>query len=126
MKRMFLSATLLIAATSLLNAQTGISGKYTVHNSIAGNDSDQECTLTQTDKTLSGSCKGENGDLKLTGTVDGKKLTWKYDSEYNGTPITLTYNGTLDDSGTIKGDVTVDPYAVSGEFTATAAKADPK
>ena len=124
MKKMFIPTALLLAAMPLLNAQSGISGKWKVHNNIAGNESDQECTLTQTDKELTGSCKGENGDLKLTGSVDGKKLTWKYDSEYNGTPLTLTYTGTLDDSGSIKGEVNVDPFGVTGDFTATPAKAD--
>jgi len=124
MRNILLAAVLVTTAVPFLNAQTGVSGKWKVHNSIAGNESDQECTLTQTDKELAGSCKGENGDLKVTGSVEGNKVSWKYDSEYNGTPLTLTYSGTLDDSGDMKGEVNVDPFGVTGEFTATPIKAD--
>ena len=49
-------------------------------------------------------------------------MTWKYESEYNGSPLTLTYTGTLDDSGKIAGSVDVDPFGVTGDFTATPSK----
>ena len=58
----------------------------------------------------------------MTGAVDGKKVTWKFDSEYNGTPLTLTYTATLDDSNKISGSVEVEPFGVSGDFTATPVK----
>jgi hypothetical protein len=124
MKHIFISAVLLFAATPLLVAEAGVSGNWKVHNSISGSESDQDCTLSQNGKELTGTCKGENGEVKLTGSVDGNKINWKYDSEYNGTPLTLTYAGTLDDSGAIKGDVNVDPFGVSGEFTATPVKSE--
>ena len=40
--------------------------------------------------------------------------------DYNGSPLTLTYTATLDDSGKIAGNVEVDPFGVTGDFTATA------
>ena len=124
MKHIFISAVLLFATTRLLTAEAAISGNWKVHNSISGSESDQDCTLSQNGKELTGTCKGENGEVKLTGSVDGNKINWKYDSEYNGTPLTLTYAGTLDDSGAIKGDVNVDPFGVSGDFTATPVKSE--
>jgi hypothetical protein len=36
--------------------------------------------------------------------------------------LTLTYTATLDDSGKIAGSVEVQPFGVTGEFTATASK----
>ena len=68
----------------------------------------------------------EGKDLAVTGTVDGKKVTWKYDSDYNGTALTLTYTATLDDSDKISGSVEVQPFGVSGDFTATPVKEDKK
>jgi hypothetical protein len=124
MKHIFISAVLLFATTRLLTAEAAISGNWKVHNSISGSESDQDCTLSQNGKELTGTCKGENGEVKLMGSVDGNKINWKYDSEYNGTPLTLTYAGTLDDSGAIKGDVNVDPFGVSGDFTATPVKSE--
>jgi hypothetical protein len=55
--------------------------------------------------------------------VDGKKATWKYDMEYNGSTLTLTYTGTLDDADKISGSVEVAPYGVTGNFTGQRAKA---
>ncbi len=61
-------------------------------------------------------------DVQITGSIDGTKLTWKYDSDYNGTPLTLTYTATLDDSGKIAGSVEVQPFGVTGDFTASPSK----
>ena len=56
-------------------------------------------------------------------TIDRKCqiIETKYDSDYNGTPLTLSYTATLDDTGKFAGTVEVQPFGVSGDFTATAA-----
>ena len=118
--------SLVLASTSVLalaadNASVG--GKWNVHNNIAGNESDTVCTLTQTGADLTGTCKSENGEGKATGKVEGTKITWSYDSEYNGTPLTVKYSGTFDSAASkITGTVTVEQFGVDGDFTATAAK----
>ena len=125
MKKSFIATLFVFATMPVLAAgSSGVSGKWKVHNNIAGNESDQDCTFVQTDKVLTGSCKGDNSEVKITGTIDGKKITWKFDSEYNGTPLTLTYTGTLDDSGDIQGDVQVDPMGVTGDFKASPVASD--
>lgn len=58
----------------------------------------------------------------IAGSIDGNKVTGKYESEYNGTPLTLTYTAILDDSGKIAGSVDVAPFSLTGDFTATPAK----
>jgi hypothetical protein len=123
MKVTLISSLLFIAATSTLAAgAASLTGQWTVHNSIAGNESDQECKFVQTDNKLTGTCKGTEKEVELTGSIDGAKVTWKYDSEYNGSPLTLTYTGTLDDAGKITGSVDVEPFGVTGDFTAAPAK----
>jgi hypothetical protein len=125
MRTLFLSALLASAAiTSLAADNASLTGKWKIHSSIAGNDNDSECTLTQTDNDLAGTCKtAEGNSAKATGKVDGAKVNWSFDSEYNGTPLTIKYNGTLDAaSSKIAGSVTVDPFGVEGEFTATSLK----
>jgi hypothetical protein len=122
MKRLLASAALLIASSAFAAPAPGLTGQWSVHNSIAGSESDQLCNFVQTDDKLGGSCKGDDKEVKITGTLDGKKVTWKYDSDYNGTPLTLTYTATLDDSGKIAGSVEVQPFGVTGEFTATQPK----
>ena len=114
---------LMVSSVAFAQAQDSsspITGKWKVHASIAGNDNDALCTFTQTGNDLSGTCAAAMGSTKITGKRDGKKVTWSYNSEYNGTPLTVKYDGTLD-SGKIAGGVTVDPFGATGDFTATAA-----
>jgi hypothetical protein len=122
MKKLLASTALLFACSAFAVAAPSLTGQWSLHNSIAGNESDQQCSFVHTDNTLSGSCKSEDREVKITGSVDGNKVTWKYDSEYNGSPITLTYTATLDDSGKIAGSVEVEPFGVTGDFTATPKK----
>ena len=123
MKPTLIASLFIFAATSALAAGAPtLTGQWTVHNSIAGNESDQECKFVQTETKLTGTCKGTEKDVLITGSIDGNKVTWKYDSEFNGSPLTLTYTGALDDSGKIAGSVDVDPYGVTGDFTATPSK----
>jgi hypothetical protein len=122
--KMLLAATTLLFASSAFAAggTPDLTGNWKIHNNIANNESDQDCKFVLKDSKLTGTCKGEDKDLQVTGTLDGNKLTWKYDSEYNGTPLTLTYTATLDDTGKIAGKVEVEPFGVTGEFTATPVK----
>ncbi len=99
-------------------------GQWSIHNSVAGNESDQVCTFVQTDNKLSGTCKTADNEVPVSGTLDGNKATWKYDMDYNGTGLTLYLStATLDDSGKIAvAALEVQPFGVTGEFTATPAK----
>lgn len=121
MRILVLSALLMSATLPLFAADNAsLAGKWKIHSSIAGNDSDSECILTQTDADISGTCKTAEGkDAKATGKVDGAKVTWSFESEYNGTPLTITYKATLGaDAQKITGTVSVDPFGVEGDFSA--------
>ena len=125
MRILLLSALLVSGAlTSLAADNAPMTGKWKIHSSIAGNDSDSECTLTQSGSDISGTCKTAEGkDAKATGKVDGAKVTWQFESDYNGTPLTIKYTATLDaTAGKIAGTVSVDPFGVEGDFNATAEK----
>jgi len=74
-----------------------------IHQNIANNESDQQCTFTQTDNVIACSCKSAEGKvLPVTGSIDGAKVTWKYDSDFNGTLLMLTNTATLDDSAGLR------------------------
>jgi hypothetical protein len=125
MKKLLITSLLAFVATPMFAfGAAKLTGSYNLHSSIAGNDSDQTCSLSQTDNKLTGSCKSDTGEVKLTGTVDGKKVTIKFDTEYNGQPLTVTYTGTLDDSGNVQGDADVEPMGVTGDFKLSPAKSD--
>ena len=123
MKKLLTAALFAFAVSAFAAGAPDLNGNWSIHNSIAGNESDQMCQLIVKDNAISGSCKSAEGkDLPVTGSIDGNKVTWKYDTDYNGSTLTLTYTATLDDSGKISGNVQVDPFGVTGDFTATPSK----
>ena len=122
MKKLLVFSALLISSTAFAAGTPNLTGQWAVHNSIAGNESDQDCKFVQTDNKLTGSCKDNEMEVQVTGSIDKNKVTWTYQSEYNGTPLTLTYTGTLDDSSKIAGSVEVSPFGVTGDFTAVPSK----
>ena len=122
MKKLLASFALLFASAAFAAGAPNLTGQWTVHNSIAGNESDQECKFVQTENKVTGTCAVEEKEVQITGSIDGNKVTWKYETEYNGSPLTLIYTATLDDSGKIAGSIDVDPLGVTGDFTATRSK----
>jgi len=123
MKKLLAFSTLVFASSAFAAAAPSLTGSWSIHNSVAGNESDQECKFVLTDNKLSGTCKTQEGkDAPVTGSLDGDKLTWQYESEYNGSPLTLLYTATLDDTGKIAGSLEVQPFGVTGDFTATPSK----
>lgn len=117
MKRMPI-ALLLLTTWMFGAAAPNIAGQWKIHNSIAGHETDQDCTFVQIVNKLSGSCKSEHNEVQINGSIDGKNVTWKYESQYNGSPLTLIYTATVDDTSKIAGSVEVQPYGVTGAFTA--------
>ncbi|WP_321478183.1 hypothetical protein [uncultured Paludibaculum sp.] len=121
--RLLLLQLLLVSTAVLATAddKATVSGKWQVHLSIAGNENDQVCTLTQDGSDLSGTCVSEQATVKITGKVEDKKVSWIYKSEYNGSPLTIKYTGTVD-GAKINGSVLVEEYSAEGDFTATLSK----
>jgi hypothetical protein len=118
--------TVLLASTTMLafaddNASVG--GKWKVHINVAGTERDMACTIVEKDTSLTGTCKGEDAEGNLAGSVDGKKVAWTYNSEYDGSPVTSKYSGTFDPAtNKITGTLSVVEYSVDGDFTAVPAK----
>ena len=120
-----LALILLQALAASLGAgsdQGSPSGKWQGSQNIAGNESIQTCTFTVTGTQLGGTCAAEQGELKVTGKVEGTKVTWSYKTEYNGSLLTVKYAGNIDPKRKITGTVLVEEYSVEGEFTATQAQ----
>jgi hypothetical protein len=123
MKKLFTSIVLISSmSASAFAFAPSIVGKWSIHQNIMGNESDQQCTIAVSDNKISGSCKAGDKEIPIKGTVDGNNVTWSYDTEANGGTVTLTYKATLDKEDKFAGTVDVAPYNVSGDFTATAAK----
>jgi len=106
----------LIFCTLPLSA-ADISGAWKLDGNIADVHINRVCILKQTGNKLSGSCKNQMNDLALTGIVDGKNISWTYDSTYEGEKVTLVFKGTLESDAAMKGSI--DTQGVAGAFTAT-------
>lgn len=121
------NVVLLVGIMSVMavpQAENGsIDGKWNIQRSVAGNDSEVECTFIQKKDALDGSCESDDPGkpAALMGKLDGKKITWSVQGNYNGTTTTITYKGVID-AGVIKGTLKVDPFGVDGEFSATPIK----
>lgn len=122
----------LLAVSAFAQSSTSVSGNWKVSGDVAGHALDQLCTFTQDGKKLTGSCKSaESGNpSEVTGEVSDNKVSWQYNVDYSGEKLTISFAGTLDASGAqLKGDIDVQPYGVTGSFTAQkqeAKQAEPK
>lgn len=123
MKPLLLSCLLTSSAVLVPAADTAsLNGKWQIHTSAAGRESDYGCTFTQKENDLTGDCHPEHGPVQISGKVDGQKVTWRYKSTYDGSPLTVTFKGTLESATKITGTLTAEEYGVDGQFTATQSK----
>jgi hypothetical protein len=114
----------LFAAAGLATAadETSLSGKWQIERNAGGNQSRQDCTITQKDSDLTGSCSSDRGPVEIKGKVDGKNVTFTYKGDSAGGPVTVVYKGTVDSADKMSGTVTAVEFSIEGEFTATKSK----
>ena len=103
-------------------APASVAGTWSVKADVSGNQSESNCTFTQKDADLTGSCTSDRGTVTITGKVEDKSVSWQFDTQYEGQTLTVYYSGTSQSADKITGTVNVQPMNVSGEFTATKAK----
>ena len=118
MKRLLLTTLALVPAVAFAAQSPSVDGKWKVSANIAGTASELNCTFTQKDAVLTGTCVNDQAQLAITGKVDRKSVTWQFDTQWEGQVLTVIYSGTLD-ANKIAGGVDVQPLGVAGEFTAT-------
>jgi hypothetical protein len=100
----------------------GLSGQWKLHSNIEGHESNLECTLTQAGQDLVGTCKSPQLDVKVTGKVEDKKLTFQYKADWEGQELTVIHTGTIETLTSLVGSVDVQPIGAAGEFTAIQSK----
>lgn len=119
-------ATSVLLASSFVFAHAqgspSFSGKWEIHLSIPGHDSDFYCTFTQNNQILGGNCATEAGNANVSGKFDGRNVFWTYTVKVAGQSITANYSGTRDASGKVSGGMSVSGMPTQSPFTATPAK----
>ena len=113
---------LTIAVPAAQTPPPSVAGPWIVRADVSGNQSESNCAFTQKDADLSGSCKTDRGTVMITGKVEGKTVSWQFDTQYEGQTLTVYYSGTSESADKITGTINVQPMNVSGEFTATKTK----
>ncbi len=111
-----------MAIPGTLGAAVPATGTWVVAGNVQGVPVNMSCALTvAADNTVSGSCIGDDTKTRsVTGTVKDQTLTWSFNSEYEGSPITVTLSGVVDDSGAkMSGTIYVDPMNADGDFNAS-------
>ena len=129
MKKALILLFALTATLVAFAAETVLTGSWTVDNDIAGNTSTAPVVFKQEGNKLTGVIKMPEGkELAISGEIKDQKVSWKYDTEWEGNPLTMAYTGTIDASGAMSGTVEVQPMGVEGTFTAkkSEAKAEKK
>ena len=106
-----------------LSADTPFSGIWQVDGSVAGYTVNRTCKFKQDGNKLSGTCqnsadKTDDKILVVTGGVQGKSVSWKYDADWNGSTLTATYTGAWDGDASMTGTIDVQPVNAAGTFTA--------
>jgi hypothetical protein len=116
MKKLMIAAAVAVMAPGLALADASGAWKLTLN--IADMTIPVACTLTQMDKTLGGTCDGADGKpATVTGTVDGTKVSFAYDTNFQDMPLHVAYTGDLKSDTSMSGAVNVPGAA--GTFTGT-------
>ena len=128
MKKILVTLFSLISVSVALAADVNITGVWKVDSETAGTTSTSLIPFKQDGTKLTGTMKSPEGkDMTVTGKVEGKKVTWTFVSEWEGNALTVTYVGTLDDTGaSMKGTNDVQPMGIEGAFIATKQEGAPK
>lgn len=123
MKFLFLWFLIVFAAVAVPAADApSIAGNWQVHITVGGYDNTVTCTFVQDAQTLSGKCGTDSGPADVTGKVTATDITWTYKTNYQGTPVTAVYDGTLGSDQKISGTINVPELTADGTFTATQSK----
>ena len=103
-----------------------IAGTWKIAGDVVGNPVNTTCVIKQAGSTLTGNCANDaKGPYALTGDVKDGKVTFQYDIDYEGQPLTIIYSATVTAARELKGTIDVKPMGATGTFTAVPVAAKP-
>ena len=115
-------ALVLPAAPSIVGAQAlpkvDVTGKWQFTVETSAGTGMPTLTLTQKGDSLTGHYSSQAlGEADVKGSVSGLKITINLNVEVQGTPLAVTYAGTVEGANAMKGTVDIGGQA-NGTFTA--------
>src|SRR5215510_16507813 len=96
--------------------QGGAAGTWDVTLNSPQGTFNLQFNLKQDGEKVSGTLKGQRGELPVEGTIKGKEVTLKWTTKYQDNDLPITLTGTLDGS-TMKGSADYGGFA-QGDFSA--------
>jgi hypothetical protein len=109
---------LLVAVVAVAPTATAadVSGTWDVDGSVYGYPVQFPCALEQQGGKLTGTAHIQEKDQRVTGTVEDRTVTFKFEVEHEGTTYELVFTGTLGSDEDMSGTIAV--AGVTGEFAA--------
>ena len=123
-----LAVLMAVPAVAAAPAAVDVTGTWTVAGEVQGVAVNETCTLAQAaDGKITGTCDVAGmAKYDTTGTVKDQTVVFVHGGTYEGNALTMTYTGKLGSDGALTGTVDVDPYSVTGSFSAKKADAATK
>ena len=109
-------------APALPSSQPTATGTWKIDAKVQQTQVAMTCVLAETEHKLTGNCStgDDTTPRALTGITTAKGLGWRFDTAYQGQPITVSLSGTIAaDGGKMNGIMSVAPMGVDGTFVAT-------
>jgi hypothetical protein len=119
--KLFPAFAIVVASVTALSAQSSkidVTGKWTFTVQTDAGGGTPTVTLKQDGEKLTGHYSSQNlGEADLTGSVKGQEITFTFNADAQGTSLTITYTGTIENKDSMKGSVDLGGMA-QGTFTA--------
>jgi hypothetical protein len=98
---------LILSLASIVSAQAKVdlTGNWTFDVQTDQGGGSPSFALEQVGEKLTGTYRGLFGEAKLTGTVTGNTLTFSFNADAQGTPVTIVYEGQIESQDVVKGRV---------------------
>ena len=119
--RLLIALAIVVLAATALRAQSSkvdVTGKWTFTVQTDAGGGTPTVTLKQDGEKLTGHYSSQNlGEADLTGSVKGQEIKFTFNADAQGTSLTVTYTGTIENKDSMKGSVDLGGMA-QGTFTA--------
>jgi hypothetical protein len=113
-----LIAVVSVVSISAQNSKVNVTGKWTFNVQTDAGGGTPTVTLKQEGEKLTGHYSSQNlGEAELTGTVKGQEIKFSFNADAQGTSLTVTYTGTIENNDSMKGTIDLAGMA-QGTFTA--------